>query len=487
MGDLAVGDEVFDETGARCRVTFATETMTDHPCYRVEFSDGTSIVADEEHLWETRCLDRKTTTRTTREIADTLLRKSDGARRHSIPVAGALDTPDADLPIDPYVFGAWLGDGSTSAGRITFGEDSVREQIESAGYELGEDSQRDQPDKTAEVRTVYGLSAELRRAGVFGNKHIPTAYLRASVAQRTALLQGLMDTDGFCSPRGQAELVTVKPRLRDDALELIRSLGIKPTLTTDRAVCDGKDCGPRYRIQFCAFKDQPVFRMPRKAECQKDRPNRCARSTTRQITAVEPVASVPVRCIQVDSDSHLYLAGPGMVPTHNTTLLAAIAIYHLLTTPDAACYVGASSRDQAKILFDEAIKLIRRTKWITERQGKFGKGLVQIQDGYKRILNAEDSGMVQVLAADAGTADGVIPTLALVDELHRHRSSDLYAVFRDGLGPRNGQMVTISTAGMILIHRLAVFGLMPGSCRGFRRRVLTPMRGLGRSLITSTR
>ncbi len=138
-----------------------------------------------------------------------------------------------------------------------------------------------------------------------------------------------------------------------------------------------------------------------------------------------------------------------LIPKKNgkSSLLAVLAIYHLLTTPDAACYVGASSRDQAKIMFDEAVKIIRRTPWLTERSGKFGDGMLQIQDGYKRILNTADSGAMRVLAADANTADGVIPTLALVDELHRHRSSDLYAVFRDGLGPRQGQMITISTAG----------------------------------------
>jgi phage terminase large subunit-like protein len=52
-----------------------------------------------------------------------------------------------------------------------------------------------------------------------------------------------------------------------------------------------------------------------------------------------------------------------------------------------------------------------------------------------------------VLAADVDTADGVIPTLALVDEMHRHKSAGLYGVFRDGLGARDGQMLTISTAG----------------------------------------
>ena len=130
-----------------------------------------------------------------------------------------------------------------------------------------------------------------------------------------------------------------------------------------------------------------------------------------------------------------------LIPKKNgkTTLLAALSIYHLLTTPDAACYVGASSREQARILYDEAAGLIRRSKWID--------GQVKIQGGYLRILNTADSGFVKVLAADANTADGVIPTLALIDELHRHKTGDLYAVFRDGLGPRDGQMVTISTAG----------------------------------------
>lgn len=130
-----------------------------------------------------------------------------------------------------------------------------------------------------------------------------------------------------------------------------------------------------------------------------------------------------------------------LIPKKNgkTTMLAALAVYHLLTTPDAACYVGASSREQARILYDEAAGLCRRSEWVNDQ--------VKIQGGYLRILNRSDSGFIKVLAADANTADGVIPTLALVDELHRHKTGDLYAVFRDGLGPRQGQMVTISTAG----------------------------------------
>lgn len=129
-----------------------------------------------------------------------------------------------------------------------------------------------------------------------------------------------------------------------------------------------------------------------------------------------------------------------LIPKKNgkTTLLAALALYHLLTTRDAACVVGASSRDQASILYEQGTGLI-------ERSGL--SGLFAAQKGYRRIDARWDRGRIRVLAADENTADGVIPTLALVDELHRHKSDGLYGVFRDGLGPREGQMITISTAG----------------------------------------
>src|SRR4051812_7242251 len=39
-----------------------------------------------------------------------------------------------------------------------------------------------------------------------------------------------------------------------------------------------------------------------------------------QVESVRPIESVPVRCVQVDNESHVYLAGRGMVPTHNSTL-----------------------------------------------------------------------------------------------------------------------------------------------------------------------
>ncbi len=131
-----------------------------------------------------------------------------------------------------------------------------------------------------------------------------------------------------------------------------------------------------------------------------------------------------------------------------SSLLGALALFHLLVTPDAECVIGASSRDQGRILFRQAAGLVTRSKlgYAKEDPSTHSAPLV-VKQGYNEIQSRRDAGRIRVMAADANTGDGVIPTLALVDELHRHRSGDLYGVFRDGLGPRDGQIVTISTAG----------------------------------------
>lgn len=129
-----------------------------------------------------------------------------------------------------------------------------------------------------------------------------------------------------------------------------------------------------------------------------------------------------------------------LIPKKNgkTTLIAALILFHMLTTGDCYCVVAAASIKQAGTLYRQATGFIRRS----------GLGTYfTIRQGTREIRSSHDEGLIQVLAADADTADGVIPTLAIVDELHRHKSADLYHVFRDGLGPRSGQIVTISTAG----------------------------------------
>jgi len=128
-----------------------------------------------------------------------------------------------------------------------------------------------------------------------------------------------------------------------------------------------------------------------------------------------------------------------IIPKKNgkTTLLAALALYHLLVTPNAECIMVAASREQAEIILRQCRMFIRQSPSLQR--------VMRVQ--MRSILSSLDEGRIRVLASDEDTADGTIPTLAIVDELHRHKTADLYGVLRDGLTPRNGQIITISTAG----------------------------------------
>jgi phage terminase large subunit-like protein len=130
-----------------------------------------------------------------------------------------------------------------------------------------------------------------------------------------------------------------------------------------------------------------------------------------------------------------------VIPEGNgkTTLMAGVALYHADTVPYATVPVGAAARDQARLMYRQAEGFVMRTPGMADRFRCFG--------GYLMIRGKETKSEIKVYSADDSTADGVIPTLALIDELHRHRNLDLYRTWRGKLGKRGGQLVTISTAG----------------------------------------
>jgi len=241
-----------------------------------------------------------------------------------------------ELPLDPYVLGAWLGDGASNCGQLAQGAG------ETCTDEFGLTDQAHLLAQLAEfeprmiqssefVIGTRGLMTKLRAVGVLNNKHIPSSYSRASATQRLALLQGLMDTDGHIAPDGGCELALCRHSLALGALDLIRSLGIKADLNSSPAMITEADpdrpgftrrrqTSTRHRILFTTTT--PVFRLPRKAA----RIPTTVRDTQNwlYITDIVPTEPEPARCIQVDSSDSTYLAG-GWIPTHNTVLLLDLA------------------------------------------------------------------------------------------------------------------------------------------------------------------
>ena len=354
MGEIKVGDMLFDESGAPCNVTFITDVMHGRTCYDVVFDDGTVIVADAEHQWVTdthasrkaksrrvtgavsskpQCQRRKEcdpAIRTTDEIKGSLV-YGNRERNHSIDVCGPLNLPDAVLPIHPYAFGAWLGDGDSKSFTMTSADPEIIAEMAKSGcsFQDGKKDPRSSAVRYAVTATAHkrdpvtgkscsngSMLSTLKAIGVFQNKHIPSVYLRSSVTQRMDLLCGLMDTDGYIQTNGNCEFTSTRKALASGVFELIVSLGFKATMQESVARLNGVDCGPKYRISFTP--DRPVFRLTRKlarhnfTRAQKDRTRR------RYIAEIRERESVPVRCLTVDSQNHLFLASRSFVPTHNT-------------------------------------------------------------------------------------------------------------------------------------------------------------------------
>lgn len=148
-----------------------------------------------------------------------------------------------------------------------------------------------------------------------------------------------------------------------------------------------------------------------------------------------------------------------VVPEGNgkTTLVAGLALYHCEFRPHASVPIAASSREQAEIMYRQAEGFVLRSPRLYQPvhsalQLAKGKRKTDVPrfvclEGYRRI-NHFEGGRIQVFAADDRTGDGVIPTLGIIDELHRHRNLALYRTWAGKLAKRAGQIVTISTAGV---------------------------------------
>jgi hypothetical protein len=284
MGDLVPGDTVFDEAGAPTAVIAVTPPMLGRPCREVCFSDGTRVVADASHQWMTvdkngRRYGRvRAAIRTTDQIAQTLSVRDE--RNHHVPLAGpAQYPPRLDLPIEPYTLGAWLGDGTTTKAEITCCDTEILAQISGDGfsvrrlayaphlYRIGE-AGHSRDEATGRYSRNGSLSSRLRNLGMLDGKYVPRPYLEAGTGQRMALLQGLMDTDGFVDDvAGRCEFTSTNEGLADAVVELAASLGFRPVKSEGRAMLDGVDHGPKYRVKFTP--DRPVFRIARKLVRQK--------------------------------------------------------------------------------------------------------------------------------------------------------------------------------------------------------------------------
>ena len=404
-------------------------------------------MAGERHLWDVEYTHGKTREKqwTTGEIYRRMKQYrekfKDNRSLIRIPVNQLLHLPERNLPLDPYLYGYWLGNGSATKPEITVRDSDVEDLIPLIPYPLH--NRYPQTCGGSEILVYKALKSILVKN--FRDKVIRPEYLRASETQRWALLQGLMDSDGCIGTRkGQGVYVSTIQELVESVQELLWSLGIKNAMTSCPSTRYGKPTGETlYQIRFTAFTDQPVSKLHRKSirrrECEKK-----TRSCFHYLEEIKPLDDkVPMQCIQVDSPSHCYLAGRMMVKTHNSELAAAIALYLLYADnePSAEVYGAACDRNQASIVFDVARQMVEMSPALMRRS--------KIRTAGKRIINYRNAGFYQVLSAETGTKHGLNVSGLVFDEIHAQPNRKLYDVLTKGSGDAREQPLffIITTAG----------------------------------------
>jgi replicative DNA helicase len=336
MGDLAVGDAVASIDG-RASIVTGVFPQGEREVFEVTFSDGRSTQACAEHLWRVHYRDWPTPrVMSTAEVARKLgCVRYQGRLWIDMP-AGEWGGND-ELPIDPWILGALLGDGCFRGSKLTLSTavdemlERLRErlpealEIHAAGgvdYRIAQrGGAHAKGDAGVRPNPVMAALASLGLRGLQSHeKFIPRPYLDAGRRSRLDLLRGLLDTDGWVERFGTVRFSTSSRRLADDVIELARSVGAWCSMRTKRTAFT-------HRGEWRAGRDAYVLTIthptPRSLFLLSDKqlraPERLQRRRKPVFVSIEPVGRKPTQCIAVSHPSRLYVTDEYVV-THNTAL-----------------------------------------------------------------------------------------------------------------------------------------------------------------------
>lgn len=335
---LVVGQQVLAGDGQPTTV-LGVYPQGVRPMCRVTFDDGRQVVCDQDHLWQVslganrfpeKGQDQKWQVLTTLQILGRVGVVPSAYNRPAIPVCGPAGFVTRQQPLDPYLMGVLLGDGSfRGTPRVTSADDEVLQSVGRlvpAGVRLVKSGKYD-------YRLVLGkgrlnpVTEALRKMGLAGHlspeKWVPEVYLLGSPAQRLALLQGLLDTDGGVNRQGAAEFYSSSRRLAEAVQILVWSFGGAARIR--RKAKNGYTYRGSPRKGLASYTvtirlpDVPLFRLIRKMALLRP----MVRRVQPLMITLEVAAPAECTCIQVAHPSGLFLV-EGYLVTHNTALQRAI-------------------------------------------------------------------------------------------------------------------------------------------------------------------
>ena len=366
-GDLQVGDYVLNHKGKFVKVL---ATSPEYPCNcRVTFANGEQIDCHENHEWlvydrwarKEKIIETKEMMGKVRELDKNNPENTHTHFRFSLPMKDPVMGEWEDLPVQPYTFGAWLGDGTNRSPYIsnpTF-DRVIIDSIEKDGYKI----KGDWIHKTTGVHTVAfdNLRFDLHELGFCYahravTKYIPDIYLTASLEQRLDLLAGLLDTDGTLSKtEHRYQYVTSDEILKDSFVALVSTFGWRCSITKHKPKQKQDKWGIQGKKDYWSIGFNPTFEIP----CRVPRKQLKVFSKPRKITItnIEKIENCEMgKCIQVEGG--VYLAGKTLLPTHNSTI--GLFVQALLggMYPDESILAAGHTTGLIDSFYDEIMNLI---------------------------------------------------------------------------------------------------------------------------------
>ncbi len=343
IGSLVIGDKVIGRDGLPTNV-IGVYPQGVKPIYKITFSDGRKSMAGGEHLWEVisptwndRNVKKKGISPNVSKVLNTLEIKDliDKNNRLYIPLCESEKSKDIPLPMDPYLVGYVLGNGSITSGSldITTSDTWVTKEISeiiSDDYRIkhsGKYKFSIVKKENSKKRNKYvTILKELFIPGKHGyKKNIPRIYFNGSTRQRLDLLQGLMDSGGIMGKEGHASYSTSSHELCDDVRLLVRSLGGMASVSVKKSTYTYKGEKLKDRLNYnigIRIKDiNSIFRLPRKKNLTSVE-NQYTKYLKLGIKSVEYVYDAKATCIAVDNADKLYVSEDFIV-THNTFIAAS--------------------------------------------------------------------------------------------------------------------------------------------------------------------
>ena len=393
MGEIKVGDEIFSSNGNITKVIFKSDIFENHDCYKINFDNGEVVTADANHLWKIKNSHNNEFTWNTEQIFEKYrsLKKNKRGKGYSsgyyIDIQEAIDLPEVNLSIDPYILGLWLGDGYSAGGRIISHKTDYEEYLKNQNFTV----KHSRVENNCVVANIENLHTRLNKLNLLNNKHIPLSYLRSSKIQRLNLLKGLMDTDGSVKRNTRSfEFYQKDSILIENVIELLSSLGIK--CRKRFKIIDG-----RKYVTVSFTTDEMVFALPRKiAAVGTNKPLKKANSRI-HIHSIEKVDSVQTACIQVSDESHMFLFGNWMIPTHNTTTVGCCYLLHkILFNQNMSVAILANKLTTARDILSRIRESYEHLPWWLQ-QGilEWTKGSIHLENGSKITAAATSSSAIR--------------------------------------------------------------------------------------------